>query len=470
MSTDKRYFDRYGVIKYETILSQSTSTIDPCDNFYQYACKEWETNNPVTDIEGQVDTFTKAEKNVDDYFYHIISNETYCSTDPGLLSAHKFYKACIKSPFDSEDHVKSQLLHLISMSFGKWGLLPSSSRSNLLPNVLTLNLTAVYLPLISTTGYSPLFSLEVDQVTNQVREGLLRLKEVFYRAANLLNVNHSNDESLTAAFQLFDRLANNSLGPQTYPTSKSRKLVGLRTLKSICPPIDWDYLFDTLFKQTGFSGYKQQKIEISDTFLLQYRCGLHKIQLETEKEKRSQPDLPTYLSEAYYRGDINSMYIFAGLMQSPFYEKNEDQILKFTGLGRIIAHELLHAIDITGILTDEHGNLRSNQSSQAGLIENMKQVNCLRSHYKIHPDSYGKINKIGTQDEILADNRGLKIMYDALCGHVSAGYYSHYQNNVHHLLPEYRVIGALMNSEEFAKAYNCQTGSRMNPSQKCKLW
>jgi predicted metalloendopeptidase len=43
-------------------------------------------------------------------------------------------------------------------------------------------------------------------------------------------------------------------------------------------------------------------------------------------------------------------------------------------------------------------------------------------------------------------------------------------SNDPHPPPQWRVNGAVQNSIDFAKAFNCPTGALMNPEKKCRLW
>uniref|UniRef100_A0A2C9LN40 Peptidase M13 C-terminal domain-containing protein n=1 Tax=Biomphalaria glabrata TaxID=6526 RepID=A0A2C9LN40_BIOGL len=39
-----------------------------------------------------------------------------------------------------------------------------------------------------------------------------------------------------------------------------------------------------------------------------------------------------------------------------------------------------------------------------------------------------------------------------------------------HAISEFRVIGTMSNSRDFAEAFNCPVGSPMNPEEKCEIW
>ncbi len=39
-----------------------------------------------------------------------------------------------------------------------------------------------------------------------------------------------------------------------------------------------------------------------------------------------------------------------------------------------------------------------------------------------------------------------------------------------HSPARYRIIGTVQNSDEFMRAFSCQSKTMMNPSNKCQLW
>ncbi|VDO49550.1 unnamed protein product [Schistosoma margrebowiei] len=380
------------------------------------------------------------------------ANTSYGLDDPHLFTAREFYNACLKGSTDSASHVAEQFRQLISMLFGEWDLLTSSTNmTNAYDgarNILNLSLTDLYLPLLSTTGHSPLFSLDIDEEDRAIRDGVLDLKIMFYKSVISLNLNMSQNTMLARTSELFDRLVNFGyfhvfnhcvafvsqafLDPQTSSTYKKNQTVSMDELKAICPPYPInaeDHILNEYYAQKSIYSEK-------------LRRSIKK------SAKMSLRDSPSYLPEAYYLKNLNRIYIFAGLMQPPFYEKDEDLSTRYNGLGWIIAHELLHGIDLIGVLEDINGNQRSAKDSYAGLIANMRQTDCLRSHYKNHSDSFEK----------------------TLCGRVHKDSRQYHKDNINHILPRYRLIGALSNNEEFAKAYNCPIGSPMNPLKKCKLW
>lgn len=63
-----------------------------------------------------------------------------------------------------------------------------------------------------------------------------------------------------------------------------------------------------------------------------------------------------------------------------------------------------------------------------------------------------------------------EIHYQVWCGDYRKQRLIERIKNNAHSPGKYRVIGAVSNSEDFAKAYKCKAGAPMNPEKKCSVW
>lgn len=220
----------------------------------------------------------------------------------------------------------------------------------------------------------------------------------------------------------------------------------------------------------------------------------------------------TQANSFYYNID-NSIYVMAGILMEPVYNKAWPNSLKFGTLGYLIGHEFTHGFDTVGANYDEGGNENYWWSTKSDKVFK-ERSSCYVDHYKryVIPEINRNVNGNLTKDENIADGGGLS---EALLAYrryiksvtkvldsVSALYKeeqmpgidltpeqlfflgfsqlwcasykeAHYWEELtnEHVIDKYRVLGALSNNADFAKAYNCPVGSKMNPTlTKCELW
>ena len=62
---------------------------------------------------------------------------------------------------------------------------------------------------------------------------------------------------------------------------------------------------------------------------------------------------------AYYTAVMNEIILPQGILQSPFYNAQRDDVFNFGGIGFSIGHELSHAFDDNGRKYNGHGDLES---------------------------------------------------------------------------------------------------------------
>ncbi|KAK2148688.1 hypothetical protein LSH36_487g03042 [Paralvinella palmiformis] len=193
-----------------------------------------------------------------------------------------------------------------------------------------------------------------------------------------------------------------------------------------------------------------------------------------------------------------------GIFQPPFYHKSYPKSLNYGGIAMVIGHEITHGFDDRGRMFDKDGNLVQWWSED--VIHKFKQqAQCIVDQYSNYTVEEVGMNLNGrqTQGENIADNGGLKQSFRAYrnwvlrkgdeepllpglkfshnqlfflnfaqiwCGGARPESYIGTIRSGKHSPGRFRVIGTLSNSYNFAEAFDCPAGSKMNPINKCSVW
>ena len=112
------------------------------------------------------------------------------------------------------------------------------------------------------------------------------------------------------------------------------------------------------------------------------------------------------ITNAYYSPSFNEIVFPAGILQEPFYYK-DDIVKSFGGIGFIIGHEIIHAFDNKGRLFDENGNIHNWWNNNDLNIYNKLNEKLIEQYnkYKFYNEN---VNGKLTLGENIADLGGLK--------------------------------------------------------------
>ncbi|XP_006992461.1 membrane metallo-endopeptidase-like 1 isoform X2 [Peromyscus maniculatus bairdii] len=207
---------------------------------------------------------------------------------------------------------------------------------------------------------------------------------------------------------------------------------------------------------------------------------------------------------AFYSPNRNQIVFPAGILQPPFFSKEQPQSLNFGGIGMVIGHEITHGFDDNGRNFDKNGNMLdwwSNFSAQ----HFREQSQCMIYQYgnfswDLADDQ--NVNGFSTLGENIADNGGVRQAYKAYLQWLTEGgrdqrlpglnltytqlFFVNYaqvwcgsyrpefavqsiKTDVHSPL-KYRVLGSLQNLAAFSEAFHCPRGSPMHPKKRCRIW
>lgn len=195
---------------------------------------------------------------------------------------------------------------------------------------------------------------------------------------------------------------------------------------------------------------------------------------------------------AYYNPESNSINFPAGILQAPFYDKNQSTEKNYGGIGVVIGHEITHAFDSNGADYDENGDMH-NWWTKADSKAFDKRIKAFEDQWN-GLEIYGtKVNGKLTVTENVADAGGLSSTLQVLKTDVTKpnlkDYFENYadiwkqkaslQYNKYtmvqdvHAPNELRVNQQLKNLPEFYEAYpQIKEGDAMYlaPSKRISLW
>jgi putative endopeptidase len=203
---------------------------------------------------------------------------------------------------------------------------------------------------------------------------------------------------------------------------------------------------------------------------------------------------------AYYSPLRNHMVFPAGILQPPFYNPEATIAVNLGGMGMVVGHELTHGFDDQGSQFDAKGNLSGwwDELTRKAFDQKTKCVEQQYDRFEALPGVTldGKL----TLGENIADAGGVKLAFRAYRSlrenahevYIADGldedqqffvalgqvWCSKYREEFArarattdtHSQPNWRVNGSLMNTPDFANAFNCPEGSPMKPKSACEVW
>lgn len=118
------------------------------------------------------------------------------------------------------------------------------------------------------------------------------------------------------------------------------------------------------------------------------------------------------VTNAFYQHQLNTITLNAGFLQKPIFSVEYSQLAAMSRLGVFVGHELVHAIDQSGVLFDSSGSLRPwiSEDSKKSYTERQQ---CFVDLYSGRTSLGNQHDGRRTLNENVADVTGFRAAYDA---------------------------------------------------------
>lgn len=272
--------------------------------------------------------------------------------------------------------------------------------------------------------------------------------------------------------------------------SNATKLEAINKLKNVNIKIGYPNYWN------DYSSLKINRIDegaslvenIINIYLYKSSIQFNKLNKPVDKNEWS---MGACIVNAYYNPTNNEIVFPAGILQSPFYDKNATKEKNLGGIGAVIGHELTHAFDNTGAQFDEEGKLNKWWTDDDYIKFTNRSKNIARYYSNIEVEEGKFVNGNLTVGENISDLGGVACILDIakkienpnlkelfenyaivwrdICTNEMRDFLL---NNDTHSPKKIRVNEVLAQFEEFYKTYNIKESDKMyvRPEERIGIW
>ncbi|VDO09344.1 unnamed protein product [Rodentolepis nana] len=265
------------------ILSAMNQSVDPCEDFYNYACGGWIERNHIPPGFNQWTVFSELGQTAEYFAKELLEKDIQPDDSRGLQLAKTYYSSCLNE--HAVDALGlTPLKEKMTELYGGWRLLPKGilggRNDSTDPFVVgKFDLTEQLISTLKCGQSNDIFSFIIEKdprSSSHYAITIVKLFRDFMRTySKMLGVKESDLPALDAVFELETLMAQN-MEPRARQSVETNVFnMNLTELQAFCSVIDWKRLFNGLFNDVNYSVTDNEVIIITDRQFLEKRCEIY---------------------------------------------------------------------------------------------------------------------------------------------------------------------------------------------------